>query len=236
MKKTRREFLRNTACGLTAAAVVNSLDRLSIVNAMVQQQQPEVASDYKALVCVFLSGGSDCNNMVVPVDAEYASYNTVRGPSGLAISQQALVPIPGRQQNNYEDALKVRDIDRPDGVGTARAAARVKLLEEMSDDFLEQHKHAWLEFGMAAAQRHAGRPDGRAARRGSRLRRSPRTPAPGRRARAGCSSRATRAPGARRRAPARRGRGGRGLGASGREAETVGESRGPPFLPYLNLT
>src|SRR5438105_6864424 len=99
MKKSRRNFLRDTACGLTAAAVVNSLDRLSLVNAMVQQQ-PDVASDYKALVCVFLSGGSDCNNMVVPLDAEYASYSTVRGPSGLAISQQALVPISpasGRQ-------------------------------------------------------------------------------------------------------------------------------------------
>ncbi|HBB97152.1 MAG TPA: hypothetical protein DC054_17380 [Blastocatellia bacterium] len=99
MTKTRRQFLRDTACGLTAAAMVNSLDRLSIVNAMVQQQ-PEVASDYKALVCVFLSGGSDCNNMVVPVDAEYASYNTVRGPSGLAIPQSALLPInpaSGRQ-------------------------------------------------------------------------------------------------------------------------------------------
>ncbi|MFN2578126.1 MAG: DUF1501 domain-containing protein [Pyrinomonadaceae bacterium] len=99
MKKSRRNFLRDTACGLTAAAVVSSLDRLSLVNAMVQQQ-PEVASDYKALVCVFLSGGSDCNNMVVPLDAEYASYNSVRGPSGLAISQQALLPInpaSGRQ-------------------------------------------------------------------------------------------------------------------------------------------
>ena len=84
--------MRDTACGLSAAAMVSSLDRLSLVNAMVQQQ-PEVASDYKALVCVFLSGGTDCNNMVVPLDAEYASYNTVRGPSGLAISQQALLPI-----------------------------------------------------------------------------------------------------------------------------------------------
>ncbi len=92
MKKSRRDFLRNTACGLTAAAVVNSLDRLSVVNAMVQQQ-PDVASDYKALVCVFLTGGSDCNNMVVPLDAEYASYSSVRGASGLAISQSALVPI-----------------------------------------------------------------------------------------------------------------------------------------------
>src|SRR2546421_11288596 len=99
MKKSRRNFLRDSACGLTAAAVVSSLDRLSVINAMVQQQ-PEVASDYRALVCVFLSGGSDCNNMVVPIDNEYASYSSVRGASGLAISQQALVPInpaSGRQ-------------------------------------------------------------------------------------------------------------------------------------------
>ena len=30
MKKSRRKFLRDTACGLTGAAMVNSLDRLSI--------------------------------------------------------------------------------------------------------------------------------------------------------------------------------------------------------------
>ena len=75
MKRSRRDFIRDTACGLTAAAVVNSLDRLSIINAMVQQQ-PEVASDYRALVCVFLSGGSDCNNMVVPIDAEWSDIGS----------------------------------------------------------------------------------------------------------------------------------------------------------------
>jgi uncharacterized protein (DUF1501 family) len=97
MKESRRKFLRDTACGLTAAAVVNSLDRLSFVNAMVQQQ-PEVASDYKALVCVFLSGGSDCNNMVVPID-DYTSYSNVRAASSLAIPQSALLPVnaAGRQ-------------------------------------------------------------------------------------------------------------------------------------------
>lgn len=99
MKRSRRDFMRDTACGLTAAAVVNSLDRLSLVNAMVQQQ-PEVASDYKALVCVFFSGGTDCNNMIVPLDNEYNSYTAVRGISGnpgtgagLGIPQSALLPI-----------------------------------------------------------------------------------------------------------------------------------------------
>ncbi len=102
MKRSRRKFLRDTACGLTAAAVVNSLDRLSIMNAMVQQQ-PEVASDYKALVCVFLNGGSDGNNMVVPYTgySDANGYDATRTPSGLAIPKSALLQIsPPNQGGN----------------------------------------------------------------------------------------------------------------------------------------
>src|SRR5215813_10846319 len=98
MKRNRRQFLRDTACGLTAAAVVNSLDRLTAVNAMVQQQV-EVASDYKALVCVFLSGGSDGNNMLVDLN-QFTSYATVRGDCStpgstpnLGLTQSMLLPI-----------------------------------------------------------------------------------------------------------------------------------------------
>lgn len=102
MKRTRREFLRDSACGLTAAAVVSSLDRLSAVNAMVQQQ-PEVASDYKALVCVFLNGGSDGNNMVVPYTgySDANGYDATRTASGLAIPKTALLQIsPPNQGGN----------------------------------------------------------------------------------------------------------------------------------------
>jgi len=98
MKKSRRQFLRDTACGLTAAAMVNSLDRLSLVNAMVNQQ-PAVANDYKALVCVFLNGGSDGNNMLIDL-AQYAAYSAARGDSttagatpNLGMPQSMLVPI-----------------------------------------------------------------------------------------------------------------------------------------------
>jgi len=102
MKRSRREFLRDTGCGLTAAAVVSSLDRLSIVNAMVQQQ-PDVASDYKALVCVFFSGGSDGNNMVVPYTgySDANGYDATRTASGLAVPKSALVQIsPPNQGGN----------------------------------------------------------------------------------------------------------------------------------------
>src|ERR1700730_212772 len=97
MNEARRKFLRTSVCGLTGAAMVASLDRLSLVNAMVHQQQAEVASDYKALVCIFLSGGSDCNNMVIPYD-DYTvgvggttnGYSNVRAGSSLAVPFSAL--------------------------------------------------------------------------------------------------------------------------------------------------
>ena len=97
MNDSRRDFLKTTACGLTGAAMVASLDRFNLVNAMVQQQQPDVAGDYKALVCIFLNGGSDCNNMVIPYD-DYTitgggttnGYDNVRTPSGLAVPKSAL--------------------------------------------------------------------------------------------------------------------------------------------------
>lgn len=102
MKRSRRQFLRDSACGLTAAAFVSSLDRFSLVNAMVQQQ-PDVASDYRALVCIFLSGGTDCNNMVVPYTqySDVGGYDAVRTASGLAVPKTALLQIsPPNQGGN----------------------------------------------------------------------------------------------------------------------------------------
>jgi uncharacterized protein (DUF1501 family) len=50
------------------------------------------AGDYKALVCIFLYGGNDTNNMVVPIDtAGYANYAKLR--STLALSQAQLLPL-----------------------------------------------------------------------------------------------------------------------------------------------
>jgi uncharacterized protein (DUF1501 family) len=76
--------------------MVSSLDKFSLVNAMVNQQE-DIASDYKALVCIFMSGGTDGNNMIIPFD-EYTNptggstngYDNVRTASGLAIPKTAL--------------------------------------------------------------------------------------------------------------------------------------------------
>jgi uncharacterized protein (DUF1501 family) len=79
----RRNFLQ----GLGAITAANTLPGLSLMNAYAQ------AADYKALVCVFLYGGNDANNMVVPVQtAEYGTYAAARG--SIALPQTSLVQLP----------------------------------------------------------------------------------------------------------------------------------------------
>jgi uncharacterized protein (DUF1501 family) len=93
MRVTRREFLLQTghACfgyALGAAAFVAGVQRFSLINAFAQ------GSEYRALVCVFLAGGNDGNNMVVPATtADYDQYAAVRGASGLAVTRDSLLPI-----------------------------------------------------------------------------------------------------------------------------------------------
>jgi uncharacterized protein (DUF1501 family) len=70
-KASRREFLRAaSALSIVGAATPFALNLASIGAASAQ-----AASGYKALVCVFLYGGNDAHNTVVPYDAaSHASY------------------------------------------------------------------------------------------------------------------------------------------------------------------
>jgi uncharacterized protein (DUF1501 family) len=80
--RTRREFLK-ACCAMGAAGMTSQLTRLGMVTAHAQ-----TSANYKALVCVFLFGGNDANNMVVPIDSRYGAYQTMR-PS-VAIAQASL--------------------------------------------------------------------------------------------------------------------------------------------------
>jgi hypothetical protein len=67
---------------------------------------------------------------------------------------QSLIPIPGRQtENNYEDSLKVKDIDLPGGVDNDRSSARVKLLGDMQKEFLESRSSLPSESNRSAYER-----------------------------------------------------------------------------------
>ena len=82
---TKRDFLKASAAfGLGSAANV-----FSSFEALAQTAQTE---DYRALVCVFMFGGNDANNMLIPTDsAAYNRYAAAR--SNLALPAASLLPI-----------------------------------------------------------------------------------------------------------------------------------------------
>lgn len=102
----RRKLLKAMAgCGMmTNASVMATLLNLQATKALAADN----TSDYKALVCVFMFGGNDSFNMLMPRDGtatsgEYGDYHTVRGgyddgtnnTGGLALEQSTLLPITG---------------------------------------------------------------------------------------------------------------------------------------------
>ena len=87
MDTKRRKFLFQST-GLTAAALAGNLSRWGIEGALAQS-----TPTYQAIVCVFLFGGNDSNNMLVPY-TDYAQYSAVRTPaSNVALTQAQLLQI-----------------------------------------------------------------------------------------------------------------------------------------------
>jgi uncharacterized protein (DUF1501 family) len=85
MGVNRRSFIKYAS--LAAAGNAAALRPFGALNALAQS-----TTDYKALVCIFLFGGNDANNTLVPFDtAGYANYATIRGP--LAIAQSQLLQL-----------------------------------------------------------------------------------------------------------------------------------------------
>ena len=86
--RNRRDFLKN-CCALGAVGMASQLERLGMVTAHAQS-----ASNYKALVCVFLFGGNDANNTIVPLDSRYDLYRAMRRPrasGGVAFDAAELI-------------------------------------------------------------------------------------------------------------------------------------------------
>jgi uncharacterized protein (DUF1501 family) len=81
----RRQFLQ--AFGSLGASAM--LSQLGVREAIAQNVIG--TDDYKALVCVYLAGGNDANNTVIPVDAAYTAYANLRG--ALALPQNKVVPL-----------------------------------------------------------------------------------------------------------------------------------------------
>lgn len=118
MATSRRDFLSTSACALGSMALASSLESFSTVHALT----PQAATDYKALVCIFLNGGNDGNNMFVSLDqyngpagSVVEGYSNVRNANNaaMAIPQASLLqvaPLSGGSYGFHPNMPEVRDL------------------------------------------------------------------------------------------------------------------------------
>jgi uncharacterized protein (DUF1501 family) len=88
---SRRDFIK--CCSVMSVAAAANFSRLGLINALAQ-----TTSDYRALVCIFLFGGNDGNNVLIPNDSRYDTYFQLRGANNagaLGLPQASLLPLNG---------------------------------------------------------------------------------------------------------------------------------------------
>ena len=109
--RPRRRFIGQccAAVGLTGMASTLQSLRATVAAASIPSggstpgTAAAVPSDYKALVCIFLNGGNDASNLIIPNDSGYAAYATSR--SVLALPQSTLLGITPKTSDGRAWAL-----------------------------------------------------------------------------------------------------------------------------------
>ncbi|MBT8191020.1 MAG: DUF1501 domain-containing protein [Bacteroidia bacterium] len=93
---SRRKFLGQSSCmALGSTTLLSTLVNLKYMNAAsMANSSVLLGGDYKALVCILLSGGCDSHNMLIPYQQGiYNSYQSTR--TNLAIARDQILPLNG---------------------------------------------------------------------------------------------------------------------------------------------
>ncbi|MSU47852.1 MAG: DUF1501 domain-containing protein [Opitutus sp.] len=110
----RRKFLGSCCAAVGATGMLSTLAQLRMMGAVASPDNGPATppragalpSDYKALVCLFLAGGNDANNMIVPFDtAGYNAYSSVAGRGAIALPRAQLLGITSKTSDGREWAL-----------------------------------------------------------------------------------------------------------------------------------
>lgn len=93
---SRRRFLQKT----TLLAATAGLGRIGLLNARAQSLPS--SNDYKALVCVFMLGGNDGHNMIVPLSGSaLTAYQNARGNLALPDTNTQVLPVSAKNGTPY---------------------------------------------------------------------------------------------------------------------------------------
>ena len=113
MATTRREFLCRSLGAFGAAML--AFERFGLLNALAQ------SAGYRALVCIFLNGGNDSANMIIPYD-DYSTYAAARVEW---TGDTAVEPVANRSCSPCRCRIRISsDLDRDCTISGARASLR----------------------------------------------------------------------------------------------------------------
>lgn len=117
-KPNRRDFMiQSTAASLGVTSIVNTLAQLKLVGSAAAQG----GGGYKALVCFFLNGGNDANNLLIPHSGSArTAYDAGRGVLGIPAGQ--FIYSPANATNGYwngsaNSTAQVSTVITPSNVG-----------------------------------------------------------------------------------------------------------------------
>ena len=105
LDRSRRDFVRQACCAAVGSTgVLSALGQLRVMAALAGDSLPRNTAaatlpDYKALVCLFLQGGNDGTNTIVPSDASgYAAYAAAR--ADLTLARSSLLPVTPKKYSD----------------------------------------------------------------------------------------------------------------------------------------
>jgi uncharacterized protein (DUF1501 family) len=121
--RSRRDFLKDTLRSVTALGAVGGMAKFGEMNTLAA-----TSSGYQALVCVFLIGGNDGHNTVVPITTAQQNYSLyAQNRGGLAIPQNSLLPI-ANGSDTYGLHPSLPEIQGLYNLGKAAVLANVGML------------------------------------------------------------------------------------------------------------
>jgi uncharacterized protein (DUF1501 family) len=128
-QQSRRQFLGQSSCAaISSIPVLNTLLNLSVTEKLSAVTAP-ANGEYRALVCLFLSGGNDSFNMLVPREASaYAQYQSTR--SNLALAPGSLIDIHPTGQPTFAVHSGMPEVASLFEAGNAAFVANVGTLIE----------------------------------------------------------------------------------------------------------
>jgi uncharacterized protein (DUF1501 family) len=122
--QSRRKFLRAGLQSVTALGALGAMGKIGEINALASGP-----ANYRALVCVFLSGGNDANNMIVPLSTPTQNYGTYAvARQSVALPQASLLPVTMPTGEVYGLHSKMPEVQSLFQQGRAALLANVGML------------------------------------------------------------------------------------------------------------